>query len=37
MPKVIVVHATYGCDTGCCGKEHVKDIDFDDCIVVDDQ
>jgi hypothetical protein len=72
MAKVIVLHAMYGCDTGCCGhivqiggqegsfqfkhprhgesveefvkrfvtehcgEEHVKDIDFENCIVVDD-
>ena len=25
MPKVIVSHAWYGCETGCCG--HVIDVD----------
>ena len=25
MPKVIVLHASYGCDTGCCG--HVVEVD----------
>jgi hypothetical protein len=72
MPKIIVVHEGYGCDTGCCGHvvrvdgkrvgdfdfghpynrptpdfvrelvtrtlgaEHVKDIDWDHCVVVED-
>lgn len=72
MPRVIVVHEFYGCDSGCCGHvveidgkrvgsfafdhplgddvrdfvrrvvtekagaKHVADIDFDNCIVVDD-
>lgn len=25
MPKIIVVHRSYGCDTGCCG--HVVEVD----------
>jgi hypothetical protein len=25
MPKVIVCHQSYGCDTGCCG--HVVEVD----------
>lgn len=72
MPKVIVYHAYYGCETGCCGhvvsvdgeegefhfnhpgynqpvpefirdlvtselgEEHVKDIDWDNCLVLED-
>ncbi len=85
MPRIIVYHTEYGCETGCCGhaiqvdgetlhrsfefdhpydlytfrddpegrnhhiqeyvkemvrakmgEEHIKDIDFDECIVVDD-
>jgi hypothetical protein len=75
MPKIIVMHMGYGCDSGCCGHiiemderqvgsfhfdhptsaapehvrafvtdlvssemgvAHVADIDWDNCIVVDD-
>ena len=70
MGKVIVYHAGYGCETGCCGHvvemdgeskfifthpydedprhfaealvrqefgdDHVKDLDWDNCIVVQD-
>ena len=84
MPKVIVYHRMYGCETGCCGhaievddeelkgslefdhpydlykfrddreeakhiqefvkdmvrqqmgEDHIKDIDFDECLVVND-
>ena len=25
MPRVVVFHASYGCDTGCCG--HVVEMD----------
>lgn len=25
MPKIIVLHTQYGCDTGCCG--HIIEID----------
>ena len=25
MPKVVVLHMGYGCDTGCCG--HVVEVD----------
>jgi hypothetical protein len=25
MPRVLVVHSAYGCDTGCCG--HVVEVD----------
>jgi hypothetical protein len=67
--KVIVYHALYGCETGCCGhvikvgdeekfefmhpygdhkewakqkvakyfgEEHVKDLDWDNCVISDD-
>jgi hypothetical protein len=75
--KIIVLHESYGCDTGCCGhtvyvdgemrgnfkfehprsyepymqsvpdfirelvteelgEEHVKDIDWENCVVIDD-
>lgn len=68
-PRVIVYHAFYGCDTGCCGHvvelggaerfdfmhpygqdprafaeelvtdkfgaEHVADLDWDNCVVID--
>jgi hypothetical protein len=68
--KIIVYHASYGCDTGCCGhvieidgkenfhfthpygkdfkefaeemvrdecgEEHVKDLDWENCIISDD-
>ena len=70
--KIIVIHQSYGCDTGCCGhvveidnerrgqfyfshpygkdrqeyvrnlvtkecgEEHVKDIDWENCIVLED-
>ena len=72
MPRIIVSHRFYGCDTGCCGhvikvddeqvggfhfdhpydddlrkwaedliarelgREHVADLDWDGCVVVDD-
>lgn len=73
MPRIIVYHTTYGCQTGCCGHavevdgdelaesfsfshpggedlkqyvrdlvtekygaEHVKDIDWEGCVVSDD-
>lgn len=72
MPRILVLHKYYGCETGCCGhiveidgetvggfcflhpygedrrefirnlvaqevgEEHVKDIDFDHCIVLED-
>lgn len=81
MSKVVVSHASYGCDTGCCGhiievddeevggfyfshphtpdgtpaereaayrrfaeelvrdelgEEHVADLDWEDCVIVDD-
>ncbi len=73
MSKVVVYHATYGCETGCCGhvifvdgkeivgsfefdhpygedykewakefiedqlgKEHVSDLDWDNCLVSDE-
>lgn len=34
MAKVIVYHAYYGCDTGCCG--HVVDVFNDDVVARDD-
>ena len=72
VSKIIVSHASYGCDTGCCGHvievdgervgsfrfdhpyradfrkwaeeliadelgpEHVKDLDWENCVVLDD-
>jgi hypothetical protein len=72
MQKIVVLHGSYGCDTGCCGhfvevdgrrvgdfsfghpydgdhlefakklvaeeygEEHVADLDWENCMIVDD-